>query len=223
MPLTSLPTPRLMRLLGTALALSACNLAMTPSPTAAPTVVPEPISLSGTGTQVVDIEKWEGPALIHATFQGDGAFSIFNYDKDGDSLDLLVSIIGAYDGTRPIDLDDHQTTGFSVEGEGAWTIEVVPFSSVRREQAPGVFAGTGDDVVLLVTQTQGVHVDLLTADAQGQRNFVVYGWGERPDLLFNEVAPFQGETTVEPGLTDEGTLLLDIQAEGVWRIESTTR
>lgn len=223
MPLPSLPTRRLMRLLGTALALSACSLAVTPSPTPAPTVVPEPIALSGTGTQVVDIEKWEGPALIHVTFQGDSAFSIFNFDKDGESLDLLVSIIGPYDGTRPIDLDDHQTTRFAVEGEGAWTIEVLPFSSVRREQAPGDFTGTGDDVVLLVTQTGGLHVDLLTADARGQRNFVVYGWGEEPDLLFNEVAPFQGETTVEPGLTKDGTLLIDIQAEGDWTMESTTR
>ncbi len=38
--------------------------------------------------------------------------------------------------------------------------------------------------------------------------------GERPDLLFNEVAPCQGETTVEPGLRKDGTFLLDIQAEG---------
>lgn len=51
----------------------------------------------------------------------------------------------------------------------------------------------------------------------------MYGWGEDPDLLFDEVAPFRGETTVEPGLTEDGTLLHDIQAEGDWRIESTTR
>lgn len=47
--------------------------------------------------------------------------------------------------------------------------------------------------------------------------------GERPDLLFNEVAPCQGETTVEPGLRKDGTFLLDIQAEGDWTIETTTR
>lgn len=197
---------------------------VTKIPTVTKTPVPDPISFSGSGDQVVEVDKWAGAALIYVTNQGRSNFIIYNYDDDGEELDLLVNAIGNYEGTRPMDFDDTRTMRLSIESEGQWTIEIRPLPMVRREAAPGSFSGNNDDVVLVQTQTRGVRVDLLRAEARGDSNFIVYGWGNDYDLLFNEIAPYSGTTVVARSLVmDSGSVLLDIQAEGEWTIESTVK
>jgi len=188
----------------------------TPRPTLTPTPAPEPIVLSGSGDAVVDVAKWEGPALAHVTYQGSRNFIVYNYGADGEKIDLLVNTIGSYEGTRPLDfLEDEHTTRFQVESSGAWEIQVLPLSEIRRETIAGTFEGQGDDVVLL----SGGTPDLLVIDARrADSNFVIWGYGGRRSLLVNEIAPYDG--TVIAG---KDTLVLVIEAEGPWQIEVTVR
>ncbi len=97
----------------------------TPVPTATLTPTPAPIVLTGTGDSVVDLDKWDGAALLHITDGGGSNFAIWNYGPDGEKIDLLVNTIGKYDGIRPLDfLSDEDTARFSVESSGQWKIEV---------------------------------------------------------------------------------------------------
>ncbi len=68
----------------------------TPLPTATNTPIPEPIIISGSGDDVVDIDKWSGPAILIINYQGRSNFVISNYGAGGEKIDLLVNTIGSY-------------------------------------------------------------------------------------------------------------------------------
>lgn len=127
-----------------------------------------------------------------------------------------MNIIGQYEGTRPLDfLDEQQTVRFQIESSGQWGIEVLPLLQGRKAEVPGTLEGKGDDVVFLAGETP----DLLKIDATtAQSNFVVWGYGNRRDLLVNEIAPYDG-VVVAGG----NTIVLVIEAEGNWSIEITSK
>jgi len=195
----------------------------TPKPTNTPTPTPAPIILSGNGDAVVDVEKWDGPAIVHITNSGGRNFAIWNYGADNEKIDLLVNVIGKYEGSRPLDWnDDEHTTRFQVESSGNWEIQVLPFEQMRIVTIPGTFEGTGDDVVALVGSNAP---DILKIDAStAGKNFAIWGWGNERDLLINEIAPYTGNILVDSKLpASNGVLVLDIAATGNWSIEVTTR
>ena len=187
----------------------------TPRPTATHTAIPTPILLSGTGSTVVDLAKWDVGALAHITHDGGGNFAIWSYGEDGNRIDLLVNTIGNYKGTVPLDFGtDEQTTRFEITARGSWTIEVAPLETMRREMIPGIMIGEGDDVLFMVSDDP----DLLTAKADGWRgNFAVWAYGDRRSLLVNEIAPYEG-TVVVP----RDALVLVVQAAGPWELEVTS-
>jgi hypothetical protein len=130
-------------------------------------------------------------------------------------MDLLVNTIGAYEGTLPLDfMADEDTSRFQVESSGDWTIEVLPIIAMRGVAVPGTFSGTGDDVVLL-----GGTPDLLRIEApNASSNFAIWAYGDRRDLLVNEIAPYSGVV-----VAGTNTVVLAIKAEGEWTIEVTSR
>jgi hypothetical protein len=195
----------------------------TPRPTFTPTPIPTPILLSGDSSSVVDVEKWDGPAIVHITYSGGGHFSVWNYGPDNEPIDLLVNHIGSYEGTRPLDfLDAENTARFEINANGQWEIQIVPFSEMRHVNIPGVAEGSGDDVILLYGS--GVP-DIITIDAsQAKSNFVVWGWGNSRDLLVNEIAPYSGTVLIQNNLPiDNGALVLVIEATGNWTMDIKTR
>jgi len=198
-----------------------------PRPTATSTPTPAPIILSGTGDSVVDIQKWDGPALAHIMYSGSGNFVVWNYGADGEKIDLLVNTIGEYEGTRPLDfLDYEETARFQIEGRGQWEIQIFPlYERIRRVGIPGTFDGKGDDVILGYNMTGTGRPDLLKVDASQTRgNFVVWGYGNSRDLLINELAPYSGTVIVARSLSMvKGALILVVRAEGSWSIEVMTR
>lgn len=189
----------------------------TPRPTATPTPIPEPITLSGRGDSVLDVEKWDGPAIALITHSGGGNFAVWNYDVNGDRIDLLVNKIGSYKGTVPIDLLDREHTArFEVKAGGQWEIRLLLLTEARREQIPGTFTGSGDEVVIL----QGNNADLLKVDGtRAKGNLAIWSYGNTRDLVVNEIAPYQGTVMVA-----SDTLLLVIsEGGGQWSIEVTTK
>lgn len=188
----------------------------TPRPSPTPTKPPKPIVLSGKGDQVVDVEKWDGAALARIKNSGGGNFALWNYDADGNKIDLLVNTIGKYAGTRPIDfLADEHTARFQVKSDGDWEITLVPLSETEVFLVPGSYDGIGDNVLALI----GSQPDLLKADAsKADGNFAVWGYSNTRDLLINEIAPYEGTT-----ILDSGTVVLVIKAEGPWHLEITAK
>lgn len=191
----------------------------TPRPTdtpVPPTPTPEPIILTGSGDSVVDVDKGEDAALAHITYTAGSNFIVENYGPDGERIDLLVNTIGSYEGTRPLDFMANDTTKrFQIRSSGAWEIRVVPLTQARTLEVPGTAEGTGDDVLLLVGDTP----DLLEADAtDATSNFIVVGYGDRRDLLVNEIAPYYGTVILSPK-----TLILEIRATGPWTVDVSSQ
>jgi hypothetical protein len=187
----------------------------TPVPTATHTPIPEPISVSGSGDDVVDIEKWDGPAIARISYSGGSNFVVWNYDADGDKIDLLVNTVGNYEGTRPLDfLDTEHTARFQVESSGEWEITILPLAEIRTEAVPGNFAGNGDEVIYLDGTPDLLKIDASTATS----NFVIWAYGNRRDLLVNDIAPYDGVV-----IAGSDTAVLVIEAEGDWSIEVTSK
>lgn len=190
----------------------------TPLPTVTFTPPPEPIILTGTGDSVVDVEKWSGPGIARIAHQGGGNFAVINHGTNGERIDLLVNVIGNYQGTLPLDFLDSEHTGrFEITAGGSWEIQVLPLASVRTEPIPGIIQGVGDDVIAL--DGPGLP-DLLKADASGgSGNFAIWTYGlDGRDLVVNEIAPYSGTV-----LIDSGTYVLVISATGPWSLDITTR
>ena len=188
----------------------------TPIPSDTPTPAPQPIVFKGTTTDVVDVKKWDGPAILKIKYTGGGNFAIQNYDSSGSQIDLLVNTIGNYQGTVPLDfLDSESTTRLQITASGPWEIDILPINQIRQVNIPGTFTGTGDDIVSLI----GGSPDLLKVDARtASSNFVVYSYGSSRSLAINEIAPYTGTVILESDVS-----LLSIQATGPWSIEVTTK
>lgn len=189
----------------------------TPEPTFTPTPLPEPIILTGNGDNVVDLQKWDGPAILKATYNGGGNFIVTNFDGSNNQIDLLVNTIGNYTGTLPLDFyDNQQTARFQITASGPWELQIIPFQQARKESVPTTITGTGDEVVILTDNVP----DLLKITAnQASRNFIVMAYGsDGQDLLVNEIAPYTG-TVMAPS----GTYVIVITATGPWSIEVTTK
>lgn len=72
----------------------------------------------GTGDEVVDASRLAG-ATVRLTHDGESNFQIWAYDADGDTIDLIVNEIGAYEGTHRVPND---TVWFEVTADGNWTV-----------------------------------------------------------------------------------------------------
>jgi len=188
----------------------------TPRPTNTATPAPQPIILTGTGDMVVDVPKWDGPALLNITYTGNRNFAIWSYASNGEKIDLLVNTIGQYKGIRPIDFrSDESTVRLEIKASGAWEIHVLPLEYITQVHIPGTYESTSDDVIALV----GGKPDLLTVDAStATRNFVVYSYGNYSDLLVNEIAPYTGTVVLS-----SDTIILEIIATGSWSIQITIK
>lgn len=192
----------------------------TPAPTSTATPAPMPIILTGSGDGIVDLTKWDGPALIHIIGPSvEDNFIVHNYDASGERIDLLINTIGAYNGYLLIDISDQQTSRFAIESSGDWIIEVFPFvpEYVHTLELPGTYQGVGDDVFVL----RGGEPDLAKFVAGPEEtNFIVYslGMSSGQELLVNEISPYSG-TVIIP----RDAFIITVESETTWSIEITVR
>lgn len=184
-----------------------------PTATVQPTSTPEPVVLAGTGDSIVDVKKWDGPALAHITGNASSRFfAITNYDADNNKIDLLVNTTDNYDGIKGIDFNETSTTRLEIKAVGKWRIEILPMTSARVLEVPGKIEGNGDDVIVL----RGGKPDIanITGNA-ASRFFAILGWDENGrDLLVNTTDVYDGQV-----LMSGSTFLLEITAEGKWTID----
>jgi hypothetical protein len=191
----------------------------TPEPTITMTPAPKPITFKGTGSNVVDVKKWAGAALIKISYKGGSNFVIYNYDANGKRINLLVNTIGNYEGLRPLDFaDGNETARLEIKSSGTWEITLLPPvpGTIKILDIPGTMTSKGDDFFAVKPQAG----DLAKIEYKSKSNFIVYGYsltqGKR--LLVNEIGPWIG-TVMLP----EMVAFIDVKSDGEWSIEITTK
>ncbi|MGA9347980.1 MAG: hypothetical protein WBW48_04155 [Anaerolineae bacterium] len=186
-------------------------------PTETPIPQLKPITLTGRGDDVVNVDKPDVPAIARiSTTQSGGNFAVISYDSSGNRIGLLVNKIGSYSGTRPIDFFDDEHTGrFEVKADGSWRIEILPLTSARSLSVPGRISGTGDDVIILRGSTPGV----ATISHRGDSNFAVIAYGTLGrDLLVNEIGSYDGKVIVS-----DYAIALEMVADGNWSVDISSK
>lgn len=175
------------------------------------------MNLQGKGDKVAKFTiPADAPAIAKISYSGTSNFVVESLAVDGSTNDLLVNVIGKYKGTVLFDTDiETYSVAFRVTASGSWTIAIQPLTSARSWNGTTKLTGTGDDVVVLNPASIGLTTVKITHS--GSSNFVVIGFSDSAsDLLVNEIGHYSGEQ-----LLTEGTLLLQIEADGAWTVVKT--
>ena len=187
------------------------------SPEEEPEVAPEPEpaepqSFSGTGSEVVMLDPL-GEDVFYAAVTHDGSSNIalWSVDENGQDIDLLVNEIGGYEGKVALNFGE-DPAALRIDADGAWTIDLVHLAEAPRWDGEGVYEDRGDSVLIVDGVADGLTPVTLTHD--GESNFAIWAWGESyPDLIVNDIGAYDGTT-----LLPDGTLVLQIDADGTWTI-----
>jgi hypothetical protein len=196
----------------------------TPEPTFTATPAPQPIELKGKGSKVVDVQKWDGPAIVHLVYKGSSNFIVTPFDANGETTGFmgLANEIGNYDGWKPLDFglfgQNELTTRLQIKSSGDWTITICPLTIeyLKIADVPGTYQGKGDEVVFL----KGGTPDLATFDYKGKSNFIVETYSSEGDIdgIVNEIGVYNGQVIVP-----NDTIIFVVTASGPWTVEITSK
>jgi hypothetical protein len=183
-------------------------------PTPTPTPVPEPRAYSGTGADVVTIEKpGNADDAVLVFVRGNAAgryFGVTSHGADGSQNDLLVNTTDPYEGVVLMDIRQGQvSTRLQVTADGEWYIELRPLVMARRVDVPGTIEGSGDDVFVVIGDPDTAQI----SGNQADRYFGVVAYGNRSHLLVNTTDPYDGRVIVP-----RDVVLVEVTAVGTWVI-----
>jgi hypothetical protein len=179
---------------------------------------------SGSGDDVIDVQKPAGPALVWVEGNaGSRHFAVVSYGPGYSGqytyYDLLVNTTDPYEGLHLIDYwyfgQEELTTRLEVTATGAWSIEIRPLSSARTVGTPGQVQGTKDDVIRVTGNPSKAHI----VGNAGSRYFGVwayYGRSTMYDLLANETDPYDGTVM----FSKPNAYLIEVHASGPWSINT---
>lgn len=174
--------------------------------------VPKPVTYQGTGSKVLKIRRPEsGDALIYVKGRpGNGMFTVFGLDANGNRNAFVITSLEAYEGTRMLDtVSLSPTVSLEIEAGGPWTVRILSARSAKS--FGGTMSGTGDSVVRY-TGPAGVAA---MRGGRAMRPFVVLTRGSDgfPRMVVATVGPFEGEKSFP-----RGPVLVEVQATGRWSI-----
>lgn len=173
----------------------------------------DPIRLSGTGDDVIDVSiPGDVLAIAEIVLEGEGHTSIWTTDENNEQSALLANEIGAWQGVSPVHLSyEAKMRGLDVSADGAWSIVFKPIADARDLTSAGI-EGTTDDV-LDGYRLAGEIVDI-THTGDGHFSVTAYtDDGEYLELISNEIGAYEGRRRLPAG-----TRWLEIQADGPWSI-----
>lgn len=147
---------------------------------------------------------------------GDSNFAIWLLDETGDRIELLVNEIGDFNGSTVIGIDDAGSYLLDISADGNWNVTIEQPRNVSGASPPLNMSGRGQSVSQFLSLQGGLTRFEMTHD--GDSNFIIWLYeddGSRVDLLVNEIGEFNGSTAIG---VDEGIYILDISADGNWKI-----
>jgi hypothetical protein len=146
-------------------------------------------------------------AVLDISYDGGSNFAVVSYTASNDRIDLLVNVIGSYQGRVPVNFLAGEEVGYlEITASGPWTIQTLALTDL--EYHLNTASGSGDDVVVVDVSSPTLHI---THD--GESNFVVLAWTSTRDLLVNEIGAYEG-TVRSP----TGTVVFEINADGNWSL-----
>lgn len=167
----------------------------------------DPVTVSGSGADVVEIPSNLAVCLVEARHNGGSNFSIWSLDSNMENIDLLVNTIGTYSGTTTTGMGRGTSQYLEVEGDGEWTITMSPLSEAH--QLENGEQRSGDDVVFM-DASSAKKLDIVN---DGESNFSIWAFtSSKRDLLVNEIGSYSGT------VANKGYSLLVVNSEGTWSI-----
>ena len=100
-----------------------------PTPTLAPTPTPTPdfISFYGVGEQESSQFNLEqGLVNFRLTHKGNSFFAVRMLDERGESVALLAAVIGTFDGSQAVQIENAGTYILDISAGGKWTVSIDP-------------------------------------------------------------------------------------------------
>ena len=187
----------------------------TPIPTSTNTPEPEPLVFTGNGNAVLDVNKWDGVAIVSASYTGNDNFIVNNYDINNNELGIVFNGLYDYKGTRLLDVKDNEDTKrLQVNTTGDWQIEIKPIKMATFVQPPFSYQGRDDDVLIVRNSP-----DLINYQTN-ESNFIIYAYTERGtiELVVNDIGPASGSA-----ILPSDTLILEINGDSSWSIDVTAK
>lgn len=179
-----------------------------PKPTIAPGERLPVLEFNGSGSSAVALDP-PGPRVANIEYSGTGPFSVKGLDLNGGEVATFVESDEPYSGSVAIDFPDEQDSrSLSVEGDGTWSIRMVPVESLTP--LPGGFTGTGDNVVLY---SGGIGAVKLSHSGSGPFKVNYFEIKTREILtIADETGPFEGSAELR------GPAFVWITADGDWSV-----
>ncbi|GAA1467105.1 hypothetical protein NE857_13175 [Nocardiopsis exhalans] len=175
----------------------------------------ETLEYEGSGDTVLMVDQHDDPRIATVTYDGERHFSVWAVDPRGENQDLLVNTTGRYEGTVLYNvLVGEELAALDISATGPWRIELKPLADTDEwGEGEDSYSGTGDDVVWLMWEPEGFSV--LDISHSGERHFSVWAYADQDrDLLVNTRGDYEGQARLPAG-----SFLLEISAEGDWRID----
>ena len=177
------------------------------------------IALFGQGRQASPFFNLDS-ALTVVRMQHDGQsnFAISLLDSQGKEVASLANVIGIFDGSSAIGVESPGTYILDIAADGNWTVNITQPAPVTRLEPPIALSGSGIQASPFFNLAAGLAVVRMEHD--GQSDFVVRlldSLGNAISVLVDEAGPFDGSTAI--GVPQTGTYMLDISADGNWKVE----
>jgi hypothetical protein len=164
------------------------------------------IVLAGSGDAMVDLTKNPpGPAAVNVT--GNAASRYFSVRALGTEDDLVITL-DRYQGTRSLNWDGGESTGFKIRATGSWRIEVLPLTAIPTFNTS--FNGDGDMVVHFTGD--GSLAEIVGNDAGRYFNVRTIGT-HGINRLINTAQRYSGSCQI-----NRGPQIFEVQAIGPWTI-----
>ncbi|WP_459191802.1 hypothetical protein [Halosimplex sp. J119] len=156
-----------------------------------------------------------GLTIVEATHSGSQNFIVKLVPEEGEFDTIVINHIGDYDGAAA-ELVDGGTYQLDVDADGDWDITLRQPRPQSGDSLPQSFDGDGPDVFGPFEFSGSSHT--ASGSHDGEQNFIVEVFpleGISPEVVFNEIGEFEGETTFRPA--DLGYVA--VTADGSWTLE----
>jgi hypothetical protein len=189
----------------------------TPSPAPILGLEPDPIIISRQKSDLIKIHLEKGLSVFTLNHVGNGVCQIWLSDAVK-RLELLYDINGGYWGSKAVTVPAEDDYYLEAYGNDLWTVQITQPRYNYAQGAPVTLTGSGQQVTQFFSLNAGPATFHVTHD--GWENFNVWLFsndGTRVERIASTVGIYDQTTTMN--ITSSGVYVLDIQADGTWKVD----